>query len=198
MNPAGRAIINPAEYRPSPEEPDEEYPFRYTTGRTIYQFHTRTKTKRAPQLNAAAPDAWVEINPKDAESLGVGEGDVVRVESPRGRVEARARVCGIAEGVVFVPFHYGYFDEPEGDSPNGRPRAANELTITAWDPVSKQPLLKTAVARVTKIADADGEPALAPTTTASAPAEDGPASVVFVPETVGDGQAEVPSITEEV
>ena len=197
MNPAGRAIINPAEYRPSPEEPDEEYPFRYTTGRTIYQFHTRTKTKRAPQLNAAAPDAWVEINPKDAESLGVGEGDVVRVESPRGRVEARARVCGIAEGVIFVPFHYGYFDEEgsDGASPNGRPRAANEVTATSWDPVSKQPLLKVAAAKVTRIADAEGVPAPAPTTTASAPTEsNGLSNGALPPATQGGEQAEAASV----
>jgi hypothetical protein len=45
--------------------------------------------------------------------------------------------------VVFVPFHYGYWDD--GD---GRPRAANELTITAWDPVSKQPVFKTGAVRV--------------------------------------------------
>jgi anaerobic selenocysteine-containing dehydrogenase len=198
MNPAGRAIIKAADYQPPIEEPDEEYPFRCTTGRTVYHFHTRTKTARAPQLQSAAPDVWVEISPTDAASLGVGEGDMMRVESPRGHVEARARICNIAEGHVFVPFHYGYFDEPEGDRPNGRPRAANELTITAWDPVSKQPLLKTAVARVTKIADADGEPAPAPTNTASAPAKDGPASAISIPETVGDGQAEVPSTMEEV
>jgi anaerobic selenocysteine-containing dehydrogenase len=72
-------------------------------------------------------------------------------------VEAPARVTGIREGVVFVPFHYGYWDEPEGSEPDGRPRAANELTITRWDPVSKQPIYKTAAVSVTKVAAADGE-----------------------------------------
>jgi hypothetical protein len=76
----------------------------------------------------------------------------------------------VREGVVFVPFHYGYWDE-DAAGPNGHaPRAANELTMTIWDPVSKQPIFKTAAARVTKLADADG-PAPAPTTAASAPAE---------------------------
>jgi anaerobic selenocysteine-containing dehydrogenase len=86
----------------------------------------------------------------------VAEGDLVAVESPRGRIEAPARLTGIREGVVFVPFHYGYWDEPEGSEPNGRARAANELTITRWDPVSKQPIYKTAAVRVAKIADGDG------------------------------------------
>ena len=180
MNPAGRAFLLAAEYQPPHEEPRGEYPFSYTTGRTVYHFHTRTKTARAAQLQNAAPDAWVEIHPSDADDLGVGEGDVVRVESPRGRLEAKARISGIKEGVVFAPFHYGYFD---GD---GGPRAANELTITEWDPASKQPLYKVGAVRVKKIAASGGMPAPAPTNTASAPASDG-----SVPGTVGGEQAEV-------
>jgi ferredoxin-nitrate reductase len=181
LAPAGRAFLLAAEYQPPHEEPDEEYPFSYTTGRTIYHFHTRTKTARAPQLQGAAPEVWVELSPADAESLGVGEGDVVRVESPRGKLEAKARISGIKEGVVFAPFHYGYFDEPDG-----QPRAANELTITEWDPASKQPLYKVGAVKVTKIADAGGTPAPAPTNTASAPASDGQ-----LQETAGGRDTEV-------
>jgi predicted molibdopterin-dependent oxidoreductase YjgC len=179
--PAGRAFLLAAEYQPPHEGPGEEYPFSYTTGRTIYHFHTRTKTARAPQLQGAAPEVWVELSPADAESLGVGEGDVVRVESPRGKLEAKVRISGIKEGVVFAPFHYGYFDEPDG-----QPRAANELTITEWDPASKQPLYKVGAVKVTKIADAGGTPAPAPTNTASAPASDGQ-----LQETAGGRDTEV-------
>jgi anaerobic selenocysteine-containing dehydrogenase len=186
LNTAGRAFLLAAEYQPTHEEPAEEYPFRYTTGRTIYHFHTRTKTARAPQLQRAAPDAWVELSPADAERLGVGEGDVVRVESPRGRLEAKARISGIKEGVVFAPFHYGYFDQPESESPDGHPRAANELTITEWDPASKQPLYKVGAVRVTRVSDSGGTPSAAPTTAASAPASDGAVSA-----TVGGEDAEV-------
>jgi ferredoxin-nitrate reductase len=151
-DPRGRAFLKAAEYIPSDEQPSDDYPLQLTTGRSVYHFHTRTKTARAPQLEAAEPDVWIELAPGDADRLDVSEGDVVEIESPRGRIEARARLTGIREGVVFVPFHYGYWDEPEGSEPNGRPRAANELTITRWDPVSKQPLFKTAAVRVTKIA----------------------------------------------
>ncbi|MDQ4003343.1 MAG: nitrate reductase [Actinomycetota bacterium] len=195
MSPAGRAILLAADYLPPDEEPGGEYPFSYTTGRTVYHFHTRTKTGRAPQLQNAAPDAWVEISPADAGRLGVGEGDMVRVESPRGQLEARARLSGIKKGVVFAPFHYGYFDTPEGASPNGHPRAANELTITDWDPASKQPLFKIGAVKVTKIADAEGEPAPAPTTTASAPVSDGTGPAV--PATVGGDGAETAEKTIE-
>ncbi|HXF02777.1 MAG TPA: nitrate reductase, partial [Arthrobacter sp.] len=66
------------------------------------------------------------------------------------------------------PFHYGYWDTDGGHQPDGAGRAANELTITDWDAASKQPIYKTAAARLKKIAAGDG-PAPAPTTTASAP-----------------------------
>ena len=169
LGPAGRAVLKHAHHTDPYEPIRDEYPFLLVTGRTVYHWHTRTKTGRAPELQAAAPDAWVEIAPADADGLGVAEGDLVRVTSPRGSVEARARVSGIRDGVVFVPFHYGYWDTSDGHEPNGRPRAANELTLTAWDPVSKQPIFKTAAVKVERIGDGDGS-APAPMQTASAPA----------------------------
>ncbi len=73
--------------------------------------------------------------------------------TPRGALRARLRTVAIRDGVVFVPFHYGYWDTPEGHRPpDGLPgRAANETTVTDWDPLSKQPLFKTAAARVTLV-----------------------------------------------
>ncbi|WP_026930381.1 molybdopterin oxidoreductase family protein [Glycomyces tenuis] len=169
MNPYGRAVIKAAEYLPPHEQPDDDFPFVLTTGRTLYHFHTRTKTGRVPQLRDAAPEVWVEMSAEDAAERGWEEGDLLRVATPRGRVEARLRVSGVRPGVVFLPFHYGYWDTtglaPEG----GDGRAANELTITDWDPASKQPLFKTAAARLERIGTGDGTPAAAPTNTGSAP-----------------------------
>jgi anaerobic selenocysteine-containing dehydrogenase len=91
------------------------------------------------------------------------------VASSRGTIRARARLSGIRPGVVFVPFHYGYWDV-DGVGADGSPRAANELTMTIWDPVSKQPALKSAAVRVARIAASDGERAPAPDVAASAPA----------------------------
>jgi anaerobic selenocysteine-containing dehydrogenase len=168
LEPAGRAFLHAAEVVPPGDGTRDEYPLQLVTGRTIYHWHTRTKTGRVSELDAAAPDVWVELSPCDAASLGVGEGDVVRVESPRGAVVARARLSGARPGVVFVPFHYGAGDDGAAErSPDER--AANELTVAAWDPVSKQPLLKSAAVRVVRIAASDGVPSPAPTTTASAP-----------------------------
>jgi anaerobic selenocysteine-containing dehydrogenase len=151
LNAQGRAILKASEWTEPHEWAREDYPFTLATGRTVYHFHTRTKTGRAPELQAAAPDAWAELNSADAERLGIAEGDSVRVESPRGAIEVPARLSGPREGVVFVPFHYGYWDVGDDAGPDGRPRAANELTMTIWDPVSKQPIFKTSAVRVEKV-----------------------------------------------
>lgn len=165
--PRGRAFLHGADYVPSPEVTSDEHPLLLTTGRTVYQFHTRTKTGRTPELNAAAPDVWVELHPADAAARDVSEGDVVRVESPRGAIEGPARISGIRSGVVFVPFHYGAWNA--GD--DRAPRAANEMTITAWDPVSKQPLYKVCAVAVVKVRGGGGTPAPAPAVGAPAPVE---------------------------
>ncbi|MGN6440807.1 MAG: molybdopterin dinucleotide binding domain-containing protein, partial [Arthrobacter sp.] len=168
LNPEGKAIIKAAEYMPPHELPSQDFPLQLITGRTLYQFHTRTKTGRAPELNAAAPDVWVELSADDAGAYGIAEGDLAEVETPRGSVRAKVRISGIRSGVLFLPFHYGYWDTDGGHQPDGAGRAANELTITDWDAASKQPIFKTAAARITRVSAGDG-PSLAPTTTASAP-----------------------------
>ena len=191
LNPAAKAVIKAVQYLSPHEVPSEEHPFALITGRTLYHFHTRTKTARAPQLQKAAPEVWVEMSAADAGRLGFDEGDLLEVASPRGSVQARLRVSGIRDGVLFLPFHYGYWDEPGGDRPAGPGRAANELTITDWDPVSKQPLFKTAAARVTLVRPGGGIPSAAPTTTGSKPV------TVGVPATVGGPAAEADEQTTE-
>ncbi|GLW72842.1 nitrate reductase catalytic subunit [Kitasatospora phosalacinea] len=172
LNPDGRAVLKAAEYLPPHEDVSDDYPLQLTTGRTLYHFHTRTKTGRTPQLDAAAPEMWVEIGAGEAHRRGLGEGDLVEVATARGAVRARLRVTALRDGLLFLPFHYGYWDTPVRTDPGADGgRAANETTPTDWDPVSKQPLFKTAAARLTRLAPADGTPAPAPTTGAAAPAD---------------------------
>ena len=144
-DPKGKAFLKGADYEPPHEEPDEEYPLWLTTGRLVYHFHTRTKTGRSKQLVEAAPDAFVQISDEDAARYGLKTGDMVEVASRRGTVTEPVLVGNIEPGLVFIPFHYGYWDDPE------RKRAANELTITEWDAVSKQPHFKYAAVRIRKI-----------------------------------------------
>ena len=141
----GKAFLRAADYEPPHELPDEEYPFCLTTGRLVYHFHTRTKTARSQELNDAAPDSFVQVSEEDAGRLGINEGDILEVESRRGKSQGPALIGAIRQGHIFIPFHYGYWDKP------GRPRAANELTLTGWDPVSKQPYFKYAAVKVRKI-----------------------------------------------
>jgi anaerobic selenocysteine-containing dehydrogenase len=184
LNPDGKALLRAAEWLEPHEVPSEDFPFWLITGRTLYHFHTRTKTGRAPQLQKAAPDVWIELSVGDAGRLGVAEGDLLEVSTPRGSVRGRLRVSGIRDGVVFLPFHYGYWDEADGSAPGRNGRAANELTITDWDPVSKQPIFKTAAAAVRRVKKAKGAVSPAPTTTGSAPAAGSP------PPTRGGADAE--------
>ena len=187
LNPTGKAILKAAAYQPPHEVPSAEYPFALITGRTLYHFHTRTKTARAPQLQRAAPQVWVECSPTDAAAADLHEGDTVQVSTPRGSVQGQLRISGIRDGVLFLPFHYGYFDTAGGHAPDGPGRAANELTITDWDAASKQPIFKTAAAALRKVAAGQG-PSPAPTNTASAPTD--PA----VPPTRGGPEAEVDEV----
>ena len=145
MNPAGKAVLLPCDYQPPHEQPDEKYPLWLTTGRVVYHFHTRTKTGRVAALQNAAPDMYIQISETDAQEFNFADGDTIKVESRTGRVEGPARIGGIAPGLIFIPFHYGYWDGEE------RFRAANELTKTSWDPVSKQPHYKHAAVRIEKV-----------------------------------------------
>jgi len=137
-DPRGRARIKAAHWQPPYEEPDSQFPLWLTTGRVVHHWHTRTKTGRVRALNDAAPEAFVQFAPEDASRLGILDGDLVEVESRRGKLRLPACIGDIAPGCAFIPFHYG-------------DRAANELTVTGWDPVSKQPYFKYAAVRARKV-----------------------------------------------
>ena len=127
--PRGRGKFHPLEYSPSAEMPDEEYPFILTTGRVLEHWHGGSMTRHS-HLNDLFPRALVEINPTDAASLGVKDGDPVRVSSRRGTLVLRATVTQkTTPGVVFIPFHF-------------YEAAANLLTNDVVDPVAKIPEYK--------------------------------------------------------
>jgi anaerobic selenocysteine-containing dehydrogenase len=170
-DPHDRAFLIASEYSPPLDTTDDEYPMVAISGRQVYHWHTRTKTMKSPVLADAAPGPFVAINVRDAESLGIRDGDAVRVVSRRGEVVAPAKVGDVvAPGVVFVPFHWGEL---------GARTAANDLMPKTWDPVSKQPVQKVAAVRVEPVRGAAGDAAgdawwhddEPPTT---APAEDAP------------------------
>ena len=126
----GKALFKPVEFRQPKELADDEYPFILTTGRVLYHYHTGTMTRKVEGLNSLQDREKVWLSIEDANNLGIGEGDQVRVSSRRGEVLAEAYPSeAMAEGVVFMTFHFAE-------------ACVNELTNTAADPVAKIPELK--------------------------------------------------------
>ncbi len=133
----GRAKLICADWAPFPEQPGKEYPFVLNTGRTVEHWHTRTKTREVPILERLSPRAWLEINPRDAQRLGLRSHDSVDIISRRGRTAGvELRLTEItAPGQVFMPFHF--FETN-----------VNEITQSAFDPISREPNYKQCAVRV--------------------------------------------------
>lgn len=127
-------------YDPAPEVPDGEYPLWLCTGRVLEHWHSGSLTMRIPQLARAMPAAYVEVNREDAAQLGIADGELVSLQTRRGKLDVTVWIDGRGappRGVVFVPF----FDER---------LLINQLTLEAHDPFSKQPDYKKCAARIVK------------------------------------------------
>jgi len=135
----GRARLLPTQWAPFPEQPHAEFPLILNTGRTVEHWHTRTKTGGISILQRMSPRAWLEMNPVDAEKLGLKPHDRVDVISARGRVsKVELRITEIvAPGQIFLPFHFVESN-------------ANQITQSAFDPISREPNYKQCAVRVEK------------------------------------------------
>jgi len=134
----GKGHFVPLDYKPSVELPDDEYPLLLTTDRSLFQFHTGTMTRKVRGLNILRSEELVEISPRDAEALGIADGEIVQVTSRRGEVTAKARVTESSPaGTVSMTFHFA-------ESPT------NELTNPVLDPVAKIPEFKVCAVRIRK------------------------------------------------
>lgn len=133
----GRARLLPTRWEPFPEQPSAEFPLILNTGRTVEHWHTRTKTGAISILQQMSPRAWLEMNPKDALRLNLQAHDRVDVISARGRVsKVELRITEIvAPGQVFLPFHFAETN-------------ANQITQSAFDPISREPNYKQCAVRV--------------------------------------------------
>jgi ferredoxin-nitrate reductase len=159
--PSGRARLGRLDEGAVAEQPDDDHPLILTTGRVGGQWHTMTRTGKAPELLAADPRPFVELHPDDARRAGVADGERVRLVSRRGEAIVLAKVPvgapsgstasdpddvlrggGIRPGVAFAPFHWGLLHAPAGDG------QLNALAHDATDPVSRQPELKAMAVRV--------------------------------------------------
>jgi assimilatory nitrate reductase catalytic subunit len=132
----GRAKFLYSPPQAMPEPPDTEYPFLLLTGRgTSAQWHTQTRTAKSAVLRQLYPEKiYVEINPQDANALGIRPNQIVVVESRRGRLEGTAFLTPtVQQGQVFIPMHY---------------EETNRLTLWCVDPHSRQPSYKACAVKV--------------------------------------------------
>ena len=134
----GLGWFYPAEYIPSAELPDEEYPIILMTGRILYHYTTRAMTGKTPELMEIEGKSFIEMNEEDAKALGIANGDKVRVTSRRGQIESTARVgTKVSKGESWMPFHF-----PDGN--------ANWLTNAALDKYARIPEYKVCAIRIEK------------------------------------------------
>lgn len=91
----------------SGENKTEEFPYLLTTGRVLYQYHTRTLTGKIDGLNEKSPHSFIEINPITATKLNITNGERIKVLSLRGEIETYAEVTDkVKEDIFFMPFHF--------------------------------------------------------------------------------------------
>ncbi len=134
---SGKGKLHCVPCLPFEEQPDSEYGLVLNTGRTVEHWHTRTKTGVVAQLHAMVPNAWLEMNPVDAQRLALRQHDRVTITSRRNRVaNVELRITGIvAPGQVFMPFHFAE-------------QNSNLVTLGAYDPISREPNFKQCAVRV--------------------------------------------------
>ena len=134
----GKGKFFAIDHVPPAEMPDSEFPLILTTGRSMFHYHTGTMTRKAPALEKQVSHALLEINPQDAEKLGIVDDSDITVKSRRGEVQVKAFVTDrVNTGVVFLPFHFA-------EAP------ANVLTIDKRDPDAKIPEFKVCAVNVSK------------------------------------------------
>ncbi|NVK13179.1 MAG: molybdopterin-dependent oxidoreductase [Rhodobacteraceae bacterium] len=138
FHPDGKARMLPVRWRPPAAAQDRRYPFRLNTGRIRDQWHTMTRTGKAPRLSGHLAEPFADIHPEDARRLGVQPADLLRLSSPHGQAILRARITAdVQPGDLFVPIHW------TGETaPSAR---IDTLVAGAVDPVSGQPESKAAV-----------------------------------------------------
>ena len=134
--PNGRGKFYPVEYQPPIEQPDSEYPFVLSTGRTLYHYNSATMTMREDGVVQKQEDPFVEMHPEDAVALGIEDGEWVRLVSRRGELEARAKLGErVYPGLVWMALHFAE-------------AKVNWLTHDVGDPLIGTPEYKTSAVRV--------------------------------------------------
>ncbi|WBL14255.1 formate dehydrogenase subunit alpha [Sutcliffiella sp. NC1] len=138
--PDGKAKILAFEHKGPNEQVSEEFPLILSTGRVVYHYLSGNQTRRIEALTNFCPDPYVEIHPNTARQYNIGNGELVKISSPRGHIKVVAKITKIIrEDMIFVPYHWG------------KQLAINHLTNPALEPKSKIPEFKVCAAKLEKI-----------------------------------------------
>jgi len=134
----GKAPLQVVNFIPSHELPDDEYPYKLSTGRTLYHYNSATQTRRDPGPVAKQDENFIEIHPRDARLLQVCENDTVTISSRRGSITAIAKVTDTVQPEnVWMPFHFAE-------------QGTNRITNDAGDKVTGTGEYKVCAVRITK------------------------------------------------
>jgi anaerobic selenocysteine-containing dehydrogenase len=115
-------------------KPDADYPFQLVNAKM--QNHCNLHTQNNPYLMQIEGENWVELNPIDAERLGISDEDRVEVASPLKKVAIKARVReGVQPGVLKVIHGHG-FGRSTGNIARGKGTHVNSIFETRLNPVS--------------------------------------------------------------
>jgi len=136
----GLGTLEPVDWIPPAEVPDEDYPFVLSTGRRLYHYHTRTQTGRSTGINDLLGEETADISLADAEKMGIAQGERISVASRRGEVVVKANITGqVPPGLVWMAFHF-------------REECANWLTNPVYDPATMTAEYKACAVRISKLA----------------------------------------------
>lgn len=104
--PNGKARFMAVEQVPPWESTDEEYPFALTTVRVMNHYNTGEMTLRSPSLVKFMKEPAATINKEDAKKLDIKSGDLVEIETRRGKIRMKVEIGKVPQGVVAIPFHF--------------------------------------------------------------------------------------------
>nr|VFK65711.1 MAG: formate dehydrogenase major subunit [Candidatus Kentron sp. UNK]VFK72931.1 MAG: formate dehydrogenase major subunit [Candidatus Kentron sp. UNK] len=83
-----------------------EYPYILTTNRELAHYNCGNMTRRTKNTEILGEDLLL-INPLDAAREGISDGGMIRVESPRGEINSRAKLTEeVKPGILSTTFHF--------------------------------------------------------------------------------------------
>jgi formate dehydrogenase major subunit len=136
----------------------KDFPIILTSGRLVEYEGGGDESRSNPWLAELQQDMFVEINPADANDLGIRDGEQVWVHGPEG---AKVKVMAMAtervgKGVAFMPFHFGGHFEgkdlrskyPAGADPYVLGESTNTAQTYGYDSVTQMQETKATLCRI--------------------------------------------------